>query len=896
MEHQPGEFVNGNPGDEERIYDSGEEELFNDGNVAVPDPADHGPNLARDANDEDRIYDSGEDEFFINDNVEVPGLADREPYLAGDFGEEDPIYDSGEDEFFNPVPHEQEHEIIYDSDEDLQPFFHGDDEGDEDDEDDEVYNDGEFQDFFHINVEGDGLGELLHPEGNLFKWEKLLLEIAAALRFKTSYKSMLASFKRANMEFDNADFPTTMRAFWRIVNRNLDNFRHSIVCTVCWDDLGNGKIPNRVCRCGRTGPGLRRTELGTFLYLNLPAQLQGLLKKPGIATDLEYPWTREKRDPDAMEDVYDGSVYQHLSANGEFLSQGNHNYSLAIWADGIDPVPSNPVTVWPVFAQVLELSPRARQRNSLLAALFVGPRKPHMAKFLTPVAMELRTLRVDGLRWNPNGGPEIVSKFTTLIVSADSEARYLILGMMRHNAFSGCTFCYARGERAGDRHRLHLFRYNDGNPDNQEVFAADRTNEEIRGDAALASENNRPVNGVREISALSIIPGFDLRKCQIVEALHCLFERNLPRLYELMTNANIDDYITPREIRTISSRIELVKPPTKLARQPRPLERFAKFKGTEYRNLTWYYWLPCAHDFMGNERTQHFALFAEATYIMSKDSILPGELDRVEAMIDRFRQQSEVMFPESSLKYSLHLLKHIVRCVRELGPLWVASGFWFESLNRQIKNYLTSPTDRAFQIACRVLLAQMVEKCMEWPMAPRVANELREYLHKARWIELPNLATGRFIRHDRGTPGMLEPEEIAAFGEAGYPDMNEESPITRHLRVVIDGVTYQPKSVRAVQYDNSVISIIPSDGENRIEFIRIKSILTWPGENTVMRGVIGASFITLEPAFNTSYMRIVEETQNLLYLPLTSIKSPAVLVESGGRIYVSPIPNRWDVD
>lgn len=65
------------------------------------------------------------------------------------------------------------------------------------------------------------------------------------------------------------------------------------------------------------------------------------------------------------------------------------------------------------FNQVLELSPRGRQRNSMLAAVYVGPSKPLMAQFLHPVAAELRALRRHGVTWRPNGNQEVVSRFMT---------------------------------------------------------------------------------------------------------------------------------------------------------------------------------------------------------------------------------------------------------------------------------------------------------------------------------------------------------------------------------------------------------------------------------------------------------------------------------------------------
>ena len=86
----------------------------------------------------------------------------------------------------------------------------------------------------------------------------------------------------------------------------------------------------------------------------------------------------------------------------------------------------------------------------------------------------------------------------------------------------------------------------------------------------------------------------------------------------------------------------------------------------------------------------------------------------------------------------------ILKIVREFGPLWVASEFSFESLNQQVINYITSPTDRAWQVAYRMLFGQRIEKFMDMPLRHEVENLLRELIGKEKWEEPPNVATGRF--------------------------------------------------------------------------------------------------------------------------------------------------------
>lgn len=264
-----------------------------------------------------------------------------------------------------------------------------------------------------------------------------------------------------------------------------------------------------------------------------------------------------------------------------------------------------------------------------------------------------------------------------MFLSADSDARYAIIGMTRFNGDYGCTFCYVVGLRIAEQ-QPPIYPFDDGD-------AADRTHDEMRNAGELAHDLNAEQRGVKAISALSILEGFDLRTGQLVEAMHCLWEGNFKRLFEILVavrNAVIEGNITPGQLATNSERITSINGPTKLARYARDLMHFADFTATELRNLAWCYWLPCAQDFLNADRRHLCAIFAEATFILNKDLITVDELERAENLLEEYRMHFEQYFPREQLVYNVHLLKHNVRCVREIGPVWVASGFRFESLNR----------------------------------------------------------------------------------------------------------------------------------------------------------------------------------------------------------------------
>lgn len=132
-------------------------------------------------------------------------------------------------DFENDLENSSEEEILsdYDDQEDHNPA----DSDVDDDSDDEDRFINPFQETFTLNVEAEGFNEPLFAAGNanLQAVEKFILIVAKTLRFKECYKSMITSFKMANLGFNNAHFPNNMTSFWRIVNRRQMDFTNITV-------------------------------------------------------------------------------------------------------------------------------------------------------------------------------------------------------------------------------------------------------------------------------------------------------------------------------------------------------------------------------------------------------------------------------------------------------------------------------------------------------------------------------------------------------------------------------------------------------------------------------------------------------------------------------------------
>ena len=82
---------------------------------------------------------------------------------------------------------------------------------------------------------------------------------------------------------------------------------------------------------------------------------------------LQYPVTRQKQTPDAIEDIFDGHLYKkHFGEDGFLKGTSAHekqtqvHMSLTINTDGVAVFRSSKFSIWPVYFVVNELPPNCR--------------------------------------------------------------------------------------------------------------------------------------------------------------------------------------------------------------------------------------------------------------------------------------------------------------------------------------------------------------------------------------------------------------------------------------------------------------------------------------------------------------------------------------------------------
>lgn len=92
----------------------------------------------------------------------------------------------------------------------------------------------------------------------------------------------------------------------------------------------------------------------------------------------------------------------------------------------------------------------------------------------------------------------------------------------------------------------------------------------------------------------------------------------------------------PVNISNINTRLMDIRPPSTIARKPRPIKEMNQWKATEWKNWIQFYALPCLEGTIRNCDLQHLSLLSRVAWIMHKDSISIDELQKARLLLEKY--------------------------------------------------------------------------------------------------------------------------------------------------------------------------------------------------------------------------------------------------------------------
>ena len=648
---------------------------------------------------------------------------------------------------------------------------------------------------------------------------------------------------------------------------------------------------NDIVRC-RCGYNIAVNKARFFITLDLKTQLMYFLGIPLIWEKLQYPQTRQKLSPTAIEDVLDGSLYQRLKAQGGPLSNPN-NFSCILNTDGCNPTKRGSLKMYPVFIRINELPPEMRQKLHFPVAIYIDHVEPNMQTLMKPIVKQLHRLATRGIDWKPDGVNEINSKLITLGFNVDSPVRYAMLNMSKWDSRAfGCTYCTHQGVRVAGSQR-----YPEVNLQGIPPFQ-DRTHDGMIASMIQAQrdDNIEDIQGHKGTTNLMLLEHLDLRDGQAVDDLHQDHEGAAQDLTELLLTtpeARIDPRMTYETLlRAINAKLLKIKTPSRVSRKPRSILKRGNYNGSEWRNWLIFYAIPCLLGLIKPEYLDILASLSHACYLLSQDSIEPEEVNAAERLLLRVATSFERKFGVGRLKYNLHVTtKHKASCTRTLGSPWSYSTYNFESLNRQMIAKVTSPKGAVMQVVTRVLLQMMVYAAQ---YDERLSEEVR--LRVEDILNPYQLKRIRRIGHHMHLVGR---------GDERAPNIEEAAILARENIIARNIVVYKSflrgnTRYRSFGAQNQEIksddSFIYTFQET---FCTIRTICSFMNDNGEER--YGAFVTEHDVDRHMPVVRHIIILQNANadlhhFISLDQVRSPAVKMNIDNVVYATCVPNLFELD
>ena len=667
--------------------------------------------------------------------------------------------------------------------------------------------------------------ELLYSNAAMTVSETMILLMTYAIRHSLTYTAFSDLLEIISFICPQPNkCKSSVKQIWKYFgNLDAEKIVH-YYCNFCTQYLcaDNPPIETEVCSgCGK----IVGKNIPYFLQIPFQQQIQILFKKEEFPAILNH---RFNSNPSGIEDIYDGALYQELFREGEFLFNPN-NISFQMNTDGVAIFKSSNVSVWPIYLTINELPPKVRFSRDMriFTGLWFGSTKPKMTTFLRPFSEELFDTYNNGISVRINE-QDVIVRAILLSVCLDAPARCMFQGFTQFNGESGCGYCTEKGKvvLSGKGH-ARIYPFNEANV-NKLGHDAVRTHCETRKNAVCATQHlenqqraKHNVNGVIAMSWGLILPKFNIILGTPVDYMHAVLLGVVKLLITLWFGKSFSKYPWSclKKIKQCDDKRKSIAPPDFVKRIPRSLEVYGtKYKASEYRTWLLYYLFPVMKDILPNVYLNHAMLLVNGIYLLLKSAITSDDLKNSTLLLQHFCLRMPSLYLESKCTYNIHQLLHLPSCVKNHGPLWTFSCFFYEDLNGDLRKLFHGSQNFEMQIANASSLLQKISN-----------NE--NMLHNKQGLHIYHRMT-----HTRGNgPRTRHPisEEINFFGRPHILKITKEekdaiysykgsnvNEVEQFFRFEAKNVLYHTAAYKRVTKRNSYTVLLSENEGNAVAFVQ----------------------------------------------------------------------------
>lgn len=739
----------------------------------------------------------------------------------------------------------------------------------------------------------------LYPGASLTVHTTLLLILAFVLSHNLTNQALSDLLSLLNVILlQPHHLPTSTYKFYKYLKINKAEATRHYYCSACETPLEPGAevCPNGSCR----QQVLQNTPY--FLQLSLEQQIQNLFKRPHFYEQIQHRFEQTKQSDRNIEDIYDGEVYKELAQPGRVLSFPS-NVSLLWNTDGIPVFKSSNYAVWPLYFVVNELpyKLRMRKQNILLGGLWFGSSKPNMHVFLRPFWKALSRLELHGTVVQAWGSVQnMVCKVVLLAGTCDLPAKCLVHNSRQYNGFMGCSKCLQPGATLtlGPRSHTHVYPYIPENP-----TGPLRSSEQMAEDVRYYMETGNTRNGVLGPAWFGCLKYFDLVRGTGIDYMHgCLLgvTRRLLSLW-LSPQNHQEPFYVGHLCALLDRRLLSIKPTAEVSRVPRSLNDRKHWKASEYRSFLLYYSLPVLQGVLPAENFQHFALLVVSLRKLLSTSISPRDLLESEKLLNLFCKRYAQLYGAKEMTANLHGLLHLTATVKDLGPLWAYSCFFFEGLNGLLLKHVHGTQGIGLQCITTFSMIQAFPPPEQMPALSDIQDlDFLKTLVVCSQSHSP-------VPQTLGKAGSSELTalEVAAVQTAeteGSPLDLDQLHVRRFTRLRVNGVTFHSLSWQESQRRHDCTVKFSSDhSAPGCCFGQIESFIEVTDTSGIQCLIALVTVLQCSTAFpdlplTTVGLSAIQRTTTLLAVPVSRLLDKCMLVHTGDSMYISELIDIFEKD
>lgn len=387
-----------------------------------------------------------------------------------------------------------------------------------------------------------------------------------------------------------------------------------------------------------------------------------------------------------------------------------------------------------------------------------------------------------------------------------------------------------------------------------------------------SEQTGKSVMGMKGVSPLLGFRYVDIIQSLPIDDLHCCYigVNNLMLDFFFDSHYHKERFFLGRKKSDVDKILLNVKPPRNFARTPRSVVERKYWKGNEHRSWLFYYMNLCLENVLPARFLNHYKLFADAVYILSKSTVTFSEIDLADSMLKQFVDQFENFYPPVKLVYNIHCLTHLAYSVKQTGPLWATTTFNFESNNGILMNFVHGTKDVVKQIYTKYSLS----KCLEVETIEKNVVEYNET------IDTKNRCSNFLKISDNVT--LLGKGKNFDWKLANVPVWYDRVNWNEYTKIIYNKEIFVCHSESRLQYNDSCIKL------NNNKYAQLFSILS-DGSNVILKIKILNILSN-----NDSYKEKSFKTENhFTYIDVKHVNEKCVFIESKTSKYLREIPNKF---